>query len=230
MAGDHISIKSWSEEDRPREKLILKGRNALSNSELIAILLGSGSKDESAVSLAQRILKSVDNNLNKLGLLELHDFTKFKGIGPAKAISLMAGLELGRRRNAITSGSKPIISCSHDAYSYIYPKLQDLKHEEMHIIYLNRRNQVIKDEKLFKGGVSSTVVDVKIIFNKTIQLLASSIILVHNHPSGNIEPSKADLRLTEKLVEAGRLLDTEVCDHLIITEKGYYSFKDQKLL
>ena len=230
MTQKHLSIKSWSEEDRPREKLYQKGREVLSNSELIAILLGSGSRDENAVSLAQRILKSVDNDLNKLAKLEVVDFMKFKGIGEAKAITLTASLELGIRRKSEQSEEKPRLRSSHEAYEYISAKLIDLSHEEFHIIYLNRQSSVIKDECISKGGVGSTTVDPKVIFKKALQYLASGVILVHNHPSGSLKPSPLDLVLTNKIKEGGQLLDIKVLDHLIIANDGYYSFKDEEML
>lgn len=230
MTQDHLSIKSWSVEDRPREKLYHKGREILSNSELIAILLGSGSRDESAVSLAKRILISVDNDLNKLGKLEVEELMKFKGIGEAKAITLTAALELGRRRRSEQISQKPKIESSHEAFEYISPRLEDLGHEEFHIIYLNRKSDVIKSECISRGGVAATLVDAKIVFSKAVQLLASSLILIHNHPSGGLKPSQQDLRLTEKLKKGAELLDMKVIDHLILGDRQYFSFADEGMM
>lgn len=227
MTQNHLSIKSWSLEDRPREKLSLKGRESMSNSELIAILLGSGSRSESAVSLAQRILQSVDNDLNALGKLEIEDLKKFKGIGEAKAITLIASLELGRRRKAETIQKRTKVDSSHLAYEYIRPKLEDLNHEEFHIIFLNRQVEIIKDECISRGGVGATVVDPKIIFKKALQYLASHLILVHNHPSGALTPSRQDIAITNKLKEGGQLLDINIADHIIVGDGGYYSFVDE---
>ncbi|MDG2448738.1 MAG: DNA repair protein RadC [Saprospiraceae bacterium] len=230
MTQDHMSIKAWSEEDRPREKLASKGRAALSNSELIAILLGSGSKDETAVSLAQRLLSTVHNDLNSLGKLELQEFMTFKGIGPAKALTLIAGLELGRRRKAESIDRKPIIQSSNDVYQRIFQKFEDLKHEEFWVIFLKNNGSIIKEECISRGGVNATIVDPRIIFQKAVQLLAVKIILIHNHPSGSLKPSSSDIRLTEKICNAGKVLDITVNDHLIVSEEGYYSFMDEGLI
>jgi len=225
-----MSIKSWSEEDRPREKLASKGRAALSNSELIAILLGSGSRDETAVSLAQRLLSTVDNDLNSLGKLELEEFMTFKGIGPAKAVTLIASLELGRRRKMDSIDKKSKIQSSNDVYQYIFPRFEDLKHEEFWVLFLKNNGGVIKEECISKGGVNATTVDSKIIFQKAVQLLAIKIILIHNHPSGSLDPSSSDIRLTEKIFNAGKVLDITVNDHLIVSEEGYFSFMDEGLM
>jgi len=230
MQAEKLNIKSWAEEDRPREKLILKGRNSLSDAELIAILIGSGNKKETAVELSKRILSTINNDLNYLGKLSLNDLIKFSGIGEAKAISIIAALELGRRRKESDSENKSIISSSGDAYNQILGVLSDLSHEEFWVIYLNRKNEVIKKENISKGGISGTVADAKIIFKHAIELLASGIILCHNHPSGSLKPSKADLNLTEKLKEIGTLMETPVLDHLIVGEKKYFSFADEGLI
>lgn len=227
---ENLSIKSWSLEDRPREKLYHKGREALSNAELVAILLGSGSRNETAVSLAKRVLASVDNDLNRLGKLELEDLMKFKGIGEAKAITVAASLELGRRRKMEVSATRPKIVLSNDVYSYMASRLQDLPHEEFHVIYLNRRNEIIKDACISRGGVSATLVDPKIVFKKALQLLASSLILVHNHPSEGASPSNSDIKLTKKLQEGAKLLDISVLDHVIIAGKTYHSFADEGMI
>lgn len=223
-----FSIKTWAEEDRPREKLLLKGKQSLSDAELIAILLGSGSTNESAVALSKRILASVDNNLNALGKLTVKDLVKFRGIGEAKAISIVAALELGARRQVADVLQKDQVTGSKDAFQIMAPYLVDLPHEEFWVMYLNRANKVLAKEKLSQGGVAGTVADIKIIFKRAIELLASSIILAHNHPSGNLKASQADLQLTKKMKEAGQLMEVNVLDHLIIgADGGYLSLADE---
>ena len=220
------NILSWAEEDRPREKLMLKGKAALSDAELIAILIGSGSRDLSAVDLSKLILQSVNNNLNELAKLSINDLMKFKGIGDAKAISIAAALELGRRRKDSEMIKKPKVSSSADAYEAIRPHLMDLMHEQFWVLLLNRANEIIRPQQISIGGVVGTVADPKMIFKAAIEHLASSIILVHNHPSGNLTPSQADKDLTKKVKEAGKILDIPVLDHLIFTDNGYFSFAD----
>jgi DNA repair protein RadC len=229
MDSNNQSIKSWAAEDRPREKMMLKGKEALSNAELLAILLGSGSKNETAVQLAQRILSSA-TNLNALGKKEIKYFTQFKGIGEAKAITIGAALELGRRRQSEPAEKRTPVTSSHDAYQVIGPRLQDIPHEEFWILCLNRRNEIINTEKISSGGVTATVADPKIIFKHALSHLATSIILVHNHPSGSVDPSQEDLKITEKLSQGGKVLDIKVLDHLIIGNGRYYSFMDQGLI
>jgi len=221
---------SWAEEDRPREKLLLKGKAALSDAELIGILLGSGTVSLSAVDLARQILASVDNNLNSLAKLSVKDLEKFKGIGEAKAITIVAALELGRRRKASELPQRQTITSSKDVFDLMHAHLLDLPHEEFWIILLNRANVVMKKVQISVGGVAGTVADPKLIFKTALENLASSIILVHNHPSGNLKPSQADKDLTHKLKEAGRYLEIPVLDHLIITEKSYLSFADEGIL
>jgi DNA repair protein RadC len=227
IIGKKLHIKAWAEEDRPREKMMQKGRAALTDAELIAILLGSGSTNETAVELAQRILLHVSNDLNKLAQLTLNDLKKFKGIGEAKAITIAAALELGRRRKDTVSEPLPLIRSSSMAYELMKPELLDLPVEQFWLILLSRSNRLIKKIKISEGGLSGTVVDPRLIFKEAIEALASSIILVHNHPSGNLYPSEADLSLTKKLVAAGRLLDILVNDHIIFTNNGFYSFADE---
>lgn len=227
---NNLTIKSWAEEDRPREKLLAKGKQSLSDAELLAILLGSGSRDETAVGLAQRILKSVDNDLNELGRRSIAELTKFKGMGEAKSISVVAAMELGRRRQLTDVKERPQIRSSRDAWQVIAPILMDLPHEEFWILLLNRANKVMSREQISLGGVAGTVVDAKIVFRKAIEGMASSIILVHNHPSGNLQPSQQDIDLTRKLKKAGETLDIAVLDHLIIAENSYFSFADENLL
>ena len=223
-------ILSWAEEDRPREKLLLKGRAALSDAELIAILIGSGTKKQSAVDLSKDILKFVHHNLHELAKLSVDDLKKFPGIGEAKAISIVSALELGRRRKASEPAKRDKITCADDAYGVMQPYLLDQPLEQFWIILLNRANEVIKPHCVSQGGVAGTVADPKIIFKAALEKLASSIILVHNHPSGNLTPSEADIRLTHKLKEAGQVFDLPVLDHLIFTDHGFYSFADEGVL
>jgi DNA repair protein RadC len=225
--SENSPISVWAEDDRPREKLMLKGRQALSDAELIAILIGSGSRELSAVQLAQQILQSTDNQLHTLGKMNVEELMKFKGIGEAKAISIIAALELGRRRRAEERPEKTQIRASKDAYDILQPLIADLPHEEFWILLLNRANKVTGKECVSRGGVSGTVVDTKIIFKVALDRRASSIILAHNHPSGNLKPSPQDLSLTKRIVEAGKFLDIPALDHLIISEAGYYSFADE---
>lgn len=220
-------IRSWAEDDRPREKLLLKGKAALSDAELIAILIGSGNTEETAVDLSKRILLSLNNQLSELGKLSVKDLTKFKGIGEAKAISIIAALELGRRRKDSEPEKRVKITDSRSAFDVVYPHLGDLRHEEFWVIFLNRANAVIGKENISKGGVSGTTVDPKVVFKLAVQFPASAIILAHNHPSGQLKPSQADHQLTKKLKEAGNALDIPVLDHLIIGERDYFSFVDE---
>lgn len=220
-------IRSWAEDDRPREKLLLKGKAALSDAELIAILIGSGSASETAVDLSKRILQSLNNQLSELGKLSVKDLTKFKGIGEAKAISIIAALELGRRRKDSEPDKRVRITDSRSAFDVIYPHLGDLNHEEFWVLFLNRANEVIGKENVSKGGVSGTIVDPKVVFKHAVQFPASAIILAHNHPSGQLKPSQADHQLTKKLKDAGQALDIPVLDHLIIGERNYFSFVDE---
>jgi len=225
-----LSIKSWAEADRPREKLLAKGKSALSEAELIAILIGSGNTEESAVELSKKILNSVDNNLVELGKLDVNALCKFKGIGEAKAISIISALELGRRRNEQTTPERESITKSRQAFNLLHPILADLPHEEFWLIFLNRANKVIKKHPVSKGGVAGTVVDAKMIFKPAVEYLASSVILCHNHPSGNRTPSQEDIALTRKIKEAGRALDISIHDHIIIANDTYYSFADEGLI
>jgi len=227
---DKISIKSWAEEDRPREKLSVQGRRALTDAELIAILIGSGSRTESAVELSKRILHHYDNDLNKLAKASIQELSNFRGIGEAKAISIIAALEIGRRRNETETKAIETIMSSKDAYNMMHRHLIDLNHEEFWIILLGRSSKILGKELISKGGLSGTVADPKIIFHIALQHQASGIILIHNHPSGNLKPSQSDISLTKKLSEAGRMLDIQIFDHLIISDNGYFSFGDESLL
>lgn len=226
-----LGIKSWAEDDRPREKLMLKGKSNLSDAELLAILIGSGSRSETAVGLSQRILKSVENNLHELGKKNIAELMTFKGIGEAKAISIVSAMEIGRRRQLINPIDRPQITSSSDAWSVIAPILMDLNHEEFWIILLNRSNKVIGKEQISSGGVAGTVVDAKMVFRIALEKgPACGIILAHNHPSGNLKPSQADISITKKLKQAGETLDVNVLDHLIIAGQVYYSFADDGAL
>jgi DNA repair protein RadC len=226
----YLTIKSWAEEDRPREKLLTKGKASLSEAELIGILLGSGTASLSAVDLAKQILNTIANNLNELARLSVADLMKFKGIGEAKAISIVAALELGRRRKEQETVKKPKIGSSNDVYQILKPELLDLGHEEFWVLLLSRNNQVIRKRLISSGGVSGTVADPKIIFKAALEELASSVIMIHNHPSGNLKPSQQDIDLTKKMKEAGRVLEIPVLDHLIFTNDSYYSFADEGIL
>ncbi len=225
-----LNIKSWAEEDRPREKLLKKGAQALSDVELLAILLRSGSREETAVGLAQRVLHGADNNLNELGRQPLAALTKFKGLGETKALTIIAALELGRRRQLTDVKDRPQIRSSSDSYNAISTILADLPHEEFWILMLNRANRIISRERVSMGGVTGTVVDARIVFKRALDMLACSIVLCHNHPSGSLRPSQADIDLTKKMKAAGKTLDILVVDHLIISDEGYYSFADEGLL
>ncbi|HEX6223398.1 MAG TPA: DNA repair protein RadC [Chryseolinea sp.] len=225
-----LNIKSWSPEDRPREKLILKGKSALSDAELIAILLGSGTRAMSAVDLAKKVLQPTGNNLHELARLTVRDLVKIPGIGQVKALTIVAALELGRRRKDLESHEKPKVSGSREVYDLIKADLLDIAHEEFWILLLNRANRLIKKIQISQGGVAGTVADPKIIFKFALDELASGIILAHNHPSGNLTASQADLDLTRKLKEAGKLLDIQVLDHLIVAGQKYFSFADEGLI
>lgn len=225
-----LKIKNWSPEDRPREKLLTKGTPALSDAELVAILLGTGTTTVSAVELGKRLLQTVDNNLYELGRLSVKDLTKVKGIGQAKAITIIAALELGRRRRETDAEEKQRVSGSRDCFNILKPHLQDLPHEEFWIILLNRANRIIRKYQVSQGGVAGTVADPKIIFKVAIAELASGIILAHNHPSGNLTASQADIELTRKIKEAGKLLEIQVLDHLIVAGQKYFSFADEGML
>ena len=228
--NNKISIKELAEDDRPREKMLSKGRHALSDAELIAILIGSGSRTESAVQLSQRILQSSGNDINDLARLSIKDLEKFKGIGEAKAISIVAALELGRRRKTEAKKDIQKISSSASAYEILKPKMQDLPHEEFWVILLSRSNKVLDTQLVGRGGVSGTVADVKIILKMALDRLASGIIISHNHPSGNLTPSQSDINLTKKIKEAAIWMDISLLDHIIVTDDSYYSFADKGIL
>lgn len=225
-----FSIKDWSQDDRPREKLRDKGKHVLSDAELVAILIGSGNREESAVGLSQRILASVENNLNALGKLSLQQLMTFKGIGEAKAITISAALELGRRRRLEEASKKTKITSSKSAFDIMQPIMGELPHEEFWVIYLNNSNTVLQQQQLSKGGITATVVDVRLVLKMALEVGAVGIILAHNHPSGALKASQEDVVITNKLKAAAQSLDIKVLDHLIITEKTYFSFADEDML
>ncbi len=227
---DIAGIKSWAEDDRPREKLLLKGRQALSDAELIAILIGSGTRDITAVDLSKEILKAYDNKLNNLGRVQIDDLKKFKGIGEAKAITIIAALELGRRRREEASHELKSIRSSKDAYEIMSAKLGDIDHEEFWILLLSRSHKVKDKICISRGGISGTVVDQRLVFKPAIEKLASAIILCHNHPSGTLYPSEQDKVLTRKLIASSKLVEIPIIDHIIYTDSGFYSFADEGLI
>ena len=224
------SIKSWAEEDRPREKMLAKGKEALSNAELIAILIGSGNNKETAVDLSKRILHDSKNNLIELSRLTINDLMKYNGIGEAKAVTIAAALELGRRRRFSEALEKPSIKNSQVAYECFYAHLSDLNHEQFWIMLLNNANKVIRLEKIGVGGMTGTTADPKKIFKCALENNAASIMLCHNHPSGNVVPSNADKQITNNLVKAGQFLEIKILDHIIIGNDNYFSFADEGLL
>ncbi|WP_407481288.1 DNA repair protein RadC [Elizabethkingia meningoseptica] len=225
-----MNMKSLADDDKPREKLLLKGREALSNTELLAIILGSGNKDESVLSLSKKILSSVDNSWNKLSYLTVKDLSKFKGIGEAKAISVIVALEIGRRKAIEKRIDDPVIKNSKSAFEILHPYLDNLRHEEFWCLYLNQANEVIHIEKLTSGGINQSVVDIRLLFNIALAHFASAIIIAHNHPSGNLKPSIEDIKVTSKIKNAGELLDVQLLDHLIIYQNSFYSFTDENQL
>lgn len=227
-SAQRLSVKDWSPEDKPREKLLLKGIQSLSDAELLAIIIGSGTKEETVVELAQRILQSAGNSLSQLGKYSVSQLvSNFKGIGEAKAISIVAALELGKRRKASELLTRDKITSSRDIYRYFHPLLCDLPYEEFWVVFLNRSNKIIDKIKISQGGVSETVVDGKIIYKEALLRLASGVILCHNHPSGNTQPSTADERITQKVKAGLCLLDISLLDHIIVCDGSYYSFLDE---
>lgn len=227
---EKLTIKSWALDDRPREKLLVKGKIALSDAELIAILIGSGNRDESAVGLSKRILKSVDGNINALAKLSVQKLMEFKGIGEAKAIAIITALELGKRRQLETALEKPKINSSKDVFNLMQPIIGDLEHEEFWVLFLNNSNKVIGKSQISKGGLTATIVDVRLLFKRALELVCVGIIVCHNHPSGKLEASNADKQITQKIKQAGATLDIKLLDHLIITQKAYFSFADERLI
>ena len=224
-----MTIKNWADTDKPREKMIAQGKTALSDAELLAILLGSGSADESAVELSRRILASVNNSLTTLGKQSLQQLQAFKGIGQAKAITVLAATEMGRRRAAETPEAQPKIEVAHNVFVLMQPLIGELPHEEFWVLYLNSTNRVIHKARLFSGGITHTTVDVRLLFKTALEQGAIALILVHNHPSGSTTPSKEDIELTQRVKTAGEMLDIKLLDHVIVTEKEYLSFLDERL-
>jgi DNA repair protein RadC len=225
-----LNIKSWALEDRPREKLLLKGMGSLSDAELIAILIGSGTPKMSAVELSKIILLHVGNNLNDLAKLTVKDLIKIKGIGEAKAITIIAALELGRRRKDQSAEDRPRLNSSNSVYEIIKGDLMDLPHEEFWVILVNQAHKFVKKKRISEGGVTGTVADSRIIFKFALEELATGVILVHNHPSGNLKPSQQDIDLTKKIKESGKVMDIALLDHLIIAGQKYFSFSDEGIL
>jgi DNA repair protein RadC len=230
MQAQNYSIKAWAEYDRPREKLLTKTPHSLTDSELLAILLGNGIRDKNAVDLAKELLQSVKNNLNELGRLEIHDLLKLNGIGKVKAVIILAALELGRRRQLAGALEKPVVKDSRQVAGYLRVMLQDQSREVFAVIFLNQANRVNHFEVVSLGGITGTVADPRVILRKALESHAVSIILCHNHPSGNLKPSKSDEDLTYKIREAARFLDIKVIDHIIVSNDGYFSFADEGMM
>nr|WP_315157190.1 DNA repair protein RadC [uncultured Flavobacterium sp.] len=230
MEATNFPITHWSEDDKPREKMMLKGKSVLSDAELVAILIGSGSRNESAVALSKRILASVNNNLSSLGKQSLAQLMEFKGIGEAKAITIAAALELGRRRREEDPLELVKVTSSKVMYQEMYPIIGELPHEEFWGVYLNNSNKIIFKAQLSKGGITGTIVDVRLVFKIALEQNAVAIVLAHNHPSGKLQASEADIQVTKKIKNAGLQLDIPVLDHLIVTEHGYFSFADEGIL
>ncbi|TAF71843.1 MAG: JAB domain-containing protein [Flavobacterium sp.] len=230
MEATNFPITHWSEDDKPREKMMLKGKSALSDAELVAILIGSGSRNESAVALSKRILASVSNNLSSLGKQSLAQLMEFKGIGEAKAITIAAALELGRRRKEENPLELVKVTSSKVMYQEMYPIIGELAHEEFWVVYLNNSNKIIFKAQLSKGGITGTIVDVRLVFKIALEQNAVAIVLAHNHPSGKLQASEADIQVTKKIKNAGLQLDIPVLDHIIVTEHGYFSFADEGIL
>lgn len=225
-----MSIKFLADDDRPREKFLLKGKNSLSDSELLAIIMGSGSRDETAVELARRILSSVDNSWQQLSLLTVKDLIKFKGVGNVKAITIAAALEIGKRRAGQEIPDKPKISSSKDAYQILKLHLEDLRTEEFWALFLNQNNKVVHTVQLTQGGINQSIVDIRVLFKAALDHFSTGIIISHNHPSGNLKASQEDINITKKIKEAGNLMNVQLLDHLIITQNSYLSFADEGLL
>ena len=225
-----MTIKSWALDDRPREKLIAKGKTILSDAELIAILIGSGNRNESAVALSKRILQSVEGNINALAKLSVEKLIEFKGIGEAKAISIITALELGKRRQLETALEKPKITSSKAVFNLMQPIIGDLEHEEFWVLFLNNSNKVLAKSQISKGGLTATIVDVRLLFKRALELASVGMIVCHNHPSGKLQPSNADKQITQKIKNAGVTLDIKLLDHLIVTEKDYFSFADEGVI
>ena len=230
MQEKKYSIKFWAKDDRPREKLLSKGPENLSDSELLAILISNGNKIKSAVELARDVLRLGKDNLNELGKLNVKEITRVNGIGEAKAIAIVAALEIGRRRQAMSYVEKPVVTSSKDVALFLQSKFKDHRHEVFAVVFLNRTNKINNFQVISEGGITGTVADPRIILKKALEEDAVSLILCHNHPSGSLRPSKADEELTQKIKEAARYFDIKVTDHIIVSEVGYYSFADEGML
>ncbi len=230
MVSSSLPIKYWSKDDKPREKLAQKGKTTLSDAELLAILIGTGVKNESAVSLSRKILASVSHNLRDLGKLSVTQLKEFKGIGEAKAITIVAALEMGRRRREERAREIVKITGSNDVFTVLHSHIGELPHEEFWIIYLNNSNNIMDIVQLSKGGITGTIVDIRLVLKKALELGAIALILAHNHPSGTLKPSASDKKMTKRIQSAAEALDIKVLDHLIITRKDYFSFADNQLL
>lgn len=226
----YLSIKKWAADDRPREKLIARGVKSLSDAELLAILIGSGTKNVSAVEVGRTLLSNSDNKLSQLGRKSISDFVKTKGIGEAKAITIIAALELGLRRKHTEISEKPKITSSKEAFDFIHSFISDIAHEEFWVVFLNRSNRIIDKYKLSQGGISGTVIDVRLLLKRALEVLASSLVICHNHPSGNLQPSDNDIKITDKIKTAAQQMDIKLLDHLIIFDNSYLSFCDEGLL
>jgi DNA repair protein RadC len=225
-----VTIKNWAVEDRPREKMLLKGIQSLSNAELIAVMIRSGSRDQSAVDLARQVLYTAGNDLDKLGRYDVHELKKIKGIGEAKAVTILAALELGRRRMSSSADDGGRITCSSDIFNLMYPLVGDIAYEEFWIIMLSRSNKPVEKKKISQGGISGTVTDIRIIMKSAIDNLSCSLVLCHNHPSGNIKPSEADISITRKIKESAGMMDITLLDHVIIAGRNYFSFADEGMI
>lgn len=230
METTHRSIRTWMEDDRPREKLQLKGRGALSNAELLAILIGNGTRGLSALDLSRNLLEKANNDLHRLGTFRVEDMKEIRGIGSAKAITLIAAMELGRRRKLSDGNQNKVINSSTVAFEHVRSFLMDLDYEEFWVVFLNRANRIIDEICISKGGMSGTVVDLRMIFREALARRSSGILLAHNHPSGTKRPSEQDISLTKKIKNAAELLDIHVVDHIIVANNAYYSFRDEGLL
>lgn len=225
-----MSIKFLAEDDRPREKFLMKGKNALSDAELLAIIMGSGNRQESAVDLARRILNTVENNWHQLSKLSVKDLMKFNGVGEAKAISIASALEIGRRRAAQEVPERKKMTCSKDVFEFLKPYLGDLHTEEFWAVLVNQNNRILHFSQLTTGGISSSIVDVRILFKTALEHFATAVFVAHNHPSGNLKPSQEDIRITKQIAEGGNFLNIKLLDHLILNQTSYYSFADEGLL
>ena len=225
-----VTIKNWAVEDRPREKMLIKGIQSLSDAELIAVMIRSGSRNGSAVDLARQVLFNAENDLDRLGRYNVHELRKIKGIGEAKAVAILAALELGRRRKICNRDEGGRVTCSADIFSLMYPLIGDIVYEEFWVILLNRSNKPVEKKKISQGGIAGTVTDVRLIMKSAIDKLACSIILCHNHPSGNLKPSEADINITRKIKESAGMMDITLLDHIIIAGQSYFSFADENLI